>query len=93
MKPCEHCFKRIKVPETWETPDTVTILYEHEDSADPEEYDETDHEVATDTEDYVYKPTAPGTNAAATSTTPVGALLLDTQGRTGDEEEDVLMNG
>ena len=93
MKPCEHCFKRIKVPETWETPDTVTILDEHEDSADPEEYDETDNEVATDTEDYVYKPTAPGTNAAATSTMPVGALLLDSQGETTDNRTDAVMMG
>ena len=92
MKPCEHCFKRVKVPETWETPDTVTILDDHEDSADPEDYDETDNELATDTEDFVYKPNLPAPDEPdAASQMPFGPMLLDAQGPTNDNRNDVPM--
>ena len=92
MKPCDHCFKRIKVPETWETPDTVTILDDHEDSADPEDYDDTDNELATDTEDYVYKPTLPA--PAAPDTAPqltLAPMLLDSQGQTTNTSNEIPM--
>ena len=91
MKPCEHCFKRIKVPETWETPDTVTILDDHEDSADPEDYDDTDNELATDTEDFVYKPSLPPPEAPAAAQMTLPSMLLDSQGQNNTSSNDVGM--